>query len=57
LLALDHHPRIIRDALLGDTLEYPAEAAGFGPWTSVIVIGVVGVIALVAVRRRYRRLA
>jgi ABC-type transport system involved in multi-copper enzyme maturation permease subunit len=57
LLALDHHPRIIRDALLGDTIEYPAEAAGFGPWTSLIVIGVVGVIALVAVRRRYRRLA
>lgn len=57
LLALDHHPRIIRDALLGDTVEYPAEAAGFGPWTSLIVIAVAGVIALVAVRRRYRRLA
>lgn len=57
LLALDHHPRIIRDALLGDTVAYPAEAAGFGPWTSVIVIAVVGVIALVMVRRRYRRLA
>ncbi len=57
LLALDHHPRIIRDALLGESVEYPAEAAGFGPWTSVIVIAVVGVIATVAVRRRYRRLA
>jgi len=57
LLALDHHPRIIRDALLGETVEYPAEAAGFGPWTSVIVIAVVGAIALVAVRHRYRRLA
>jgi ABC-2 type transport system permease protein len=57
LLALDHHPRIIRDALLGETVEYPAEAAGFGPWTSVMVIAVVGVIALFMVRRRYRRLA
>jgi ABC-2 type transport system permease protein len=57
LLALDHHPRIVRDALLGETVEYPAEAAGFGPWTSVIVMAVVGAIALVAVRRRYRRLA
>jgi ABC-2 type transport system permease protein len=57
LLALDHHPRIIRDSLLGDTIEYPAEAAGFGIWTSLIVIAVIAVIAVVMVRRRYRSLA
>ncbi|MEX1038368.1 MAG: hypothetical protein WDZ96_05910 [Acidimicrobiia bacterium] len=57
LLALDHHPRIIRDALLGDTVQYPAETAGFGIWTSVIVIAASAAIAVVAVRRRYRRLA
>jgi hypothetical protein len=57
LLALDHHPRIIRDALLGDTVDYPAEIAGFGPWTSVFVIVVVTVIGVVVVRRRYRKVA
>lgn len=57
LLALDHHPRIIRDALLGNTVEYPAEIAGFGPWTSVVVIVVVTAVATVVVRRRYRKIA
>lgn len=57
LLALDHHPRIIRDALLGDTVDYPAELAGFGPWTSFIVIVVLSIIAVLVVRRRYRKIA
>ncbi len=57
LFALDHHPRIIRDALLGDTVDYPAEIAGFGPWTSVFVILAVTVIGVVVVRRRYRKIA
>ncbi len=57
LLAIDHHPRIIRDYLLGNTVQYPAEAAGFGVWTSVIVIGVAVVAAAWAVRQRYRKLA
>lgn len=57
LLALDHHPRIIRDYLLGDTVDYPAEIAGFGMWTSVIVIIVAVAAAAVAVRTRYRKLA
>ncbi|HEY5890116.1 MAG TPA: hypothetical protein VIW94_05400 [Acidimicrobiia bacterium] len=57
LLALDHHPRIIRDALLGDTVEYPAELAGFGPWTSFIVILALSIIAVFVVRRRYRKIA
>lgn len=57
LLALDHHPRIIRDHLFGDTVEYPAEAAGFEVWMSIIVIVVAVALALVFVRARYRRLA
>lgn len=57
LLALDHHPRIVRDELLGDTVEYPAEAAGFGLWTSITVIVILVVISLIVVRRRYRSLA
>jgi len=57
LLAFDQHPRIIRDALFEDTVEYPAEMAGFGVWTSVAVVVVVVVAAVVIVRRRYRQLA
>lgn len=57
LLAFDHHPRIIRDALLGDTVEYPAELAGFGPWTSFIVILALSILAVFIVRRRYRKIA
>lgn len=57
LLALDHHPRIIRDELLGDTVAYPAEVAGFGMWTSIIVIVATALVAAVLVRSRYRRLA
>ncbi|MEE8405747.1 MAG: hypothetical protein V3S32_01205 [Acidimicrobiia bacterium] len=57
LLAFDQHPRIIRDVLFEDTVEYPAEIAGFGVWTSVAVVVVVVVAAVVIVRRRYRKLA
>jgi ABC-2 type transport system permease protein len=57
LLALDQHPRIIRDYLFNDTVTYPAEAAGFEVWASAIVIGVLVVIAAFFVRARYRRLA
>jgi ABC-2 type transport system permease protein len=57
LLALDHHPRIIRDYFFGDTVEYPAEAAGFEVWASVIVIAVCVIAATAFVRARYRRLA
>lgn len=57
LLALDQHPRIIRDNLLGDTVTYAPEAAGFGVWTSVLVIAVLVIAAVVFVRARYRRLA
>jgi ABC-2 type transport system permease protein len=57
LLSLDQHPRIIRDYFFGDTVTYPAEAAGFEVWASVAVIAVLIVAAVWFVRRRYRRLA
>ena len=57
LLALEQHPRIIRDYLFEDTVQYPAEAAGFEVWASVIVIAVLALIAVGFVRARYRRLA
>ena len=57
LLALDHHPRIIRDHFFNDTVEYPAELAGFEVWVSAaVILGAVAVAAAV-VRARYRRLA
>lgn len=57
LLAFDHLPRVIRDALFRDTVTYPAEAAGFGGWTAAAVIGAAVVISAFLVRARYRRLA
>lgn len=57
LLAFDHLPRVIRDALFRDTVTYPAEAAGFDGWTAAAVIAVVSVLSVIFVRARYRRLA
>jgi hypothetical protein len=57
LLALDHHPRIIRDHLFNDTVQYPAEAAGFDYLASIVVIAVVVAAAAIFVRFRYRKLA
>lgn len=57
LLALDHHPRIVRDHLFENTVEYAPEAAGFEVWTSVIVISLLALTAAAVVRARYRRLA
>lgn len=57
LASLDQHPRIIRDFLFENTVEYPAEAAGFEVWASVLVISALVVAAVVFVRSRYRRLA
>lgn len=57
LLALEQHPRIIRDFLFEDTVEYPAEGAGFEVWASVAVIAILAAIAVGFVRARYRRLA
>jgi len=57
LLALDHHPRIIRDYLFGDTVTYAPEAAGFEVWVSIVVIAVLMLVAAWFVRSRYRRLA
>jgi hypothetical protein len=57
LLSIDQHPRIVRDFFFGNTVEYPAEAAGFEVWMSVLLISVVAAAAVVFVRARYRRLA
>jgi ABC-2 type transport system permease protein len=57
LLALDQHPRIIRDYFFGDTVDYPAEIAGFEVWVSVVAIVVLVLFAAWFVRMRYRRLA
>jgi ABC-2 type transport system permease protein len=57
LLSIDQHPRIIRDYFFEDTVNYPAEAAGFEVWASALVIVVVVAVAVVFVRSRYRRLA
>jgi len=57
LVSIDQHPRIIRDYLFGDTVTYPAEAAGFEVWVSLVVIVVLVIIATTVVRARYRKLA
>ena len=57
LLSIDQHPRIIRDYFFGDTVEYPAEVAGFDPWVSGLVILVILAFAVVFVRSRYKKLA
>jgi len=57
LLAFDHLPRVIRDALFRDTVTYPAEAAGFDGWTAAAVIAVVSILSVIFIRVRYRRLA
>ncbi len=57
LLALDHHPRIIRDYFFGDTVTYAPEIAGFEVWVSAVIIIGLAVGAAWFVRRRYRRLA
>lgn len=57
LLALDHHPRIIRDHFFDDTVDYAAELAGFDVWVSGVVIAVMVVLSFIVVRYRYRKLA
>lgn len=58
LLAVDQHPRIIRDELFGiRTADYPAIQVGFDPWVSVVVVAVVALGSLWLVYRRYARLA
>jgi ABC-2 type transport system permease protein len=57
LLAVDHHPRIIRDHFFGDTVAYAPEQAGFEVWVSVVAVVVLAAAATVFVRYRYRRLA
>lgn len=58
LLAFDGHPRYVRDWVFGSDLgSYWPERAGFEPWVSLVVIGVVAASGAIWVYRRYRRLA
>lgn len=58
LLALDDHPRYVRDWIFDSDLgSYWPERAGFDPWVSLAVIVVVAVAGSAWVYRRYRRLA
>lgn len=58
LLALDQHPRYVRDWIFDiDTEMHAAEQVGFHPWASVAVIVVVAVAGVVWTHRRYQRLA
>lgn len=60
LLALDDHPRYVRDWLFGSDLAdptYAPEAAGFSPWLSVAVIVVIAVGGAMWMYRTYRKLA
>ncbi len=58
LLAVDDHPRILRDWIFGiDTQTFAAERVGFEPWVSVVAVAAVAGIGAVWVRWRYRRLA
>ncbi len=58
LLALDDHPRYIRDWIFDRDLDtYWPETAGFDPWVSVVVVTGVAVAGYLWVYHRYRRLA
>lgn len=58
LLAVDQHPRIVRDWVFSiSTAEYPAGQVGFEPWVSLVAIVVVAVGSLWWVHHRYRSLA
>ena len=58
LLALDQHPRIVRDRIFEiTTADYPAVQAGFGVRTSVAAVLVVAALGVWWVYHRYRKLA
>ena len=58
LLALDQHPRIVRDWLFDvNTVDYPAEVVGFDPWVSVGIVCLVAAGGIWWVHHRYRRWA
>ncbi|MDX1691936.1 MAG: hypothetical protein R3290_13035 [Acidimicrobiia bacterium] len=55
LLAVQFHPGYVKDWIMSaDTQHWVPESAGFQPWVSLVVIGVVALLALGAVRARYR---
>jgi ABC-2 type transport system permease protein len=58
LIALEQHPRYVRDWIFDiDTIEHLPERAGFEPWASLVVTGVLVVLAVVVTRWQYRRIA
>lgn len=58
LLAVDQHPRIVRDWVFAiTTADYPARQVGFDPGVSVAAIGVIAAASVWWVHARYRRLA
>jgi len=58
LLALEEHPRIVRDWVFGITTgEYVPRAAGFDPWVSLAAVGALFALVGIGVWGRYRRLA
>ncbi len=58
LLALDQHPRVIRDWVFDiRTSDYPAIQVGFEPWVSLVVISVVAAGGVWWIHRRYGQLA
>jgi ABC-2 type transport system permease protein len=57
LLAIEQHPRYVRDWIFGvDSLEHIPEAAGFGPGVSLAVIFALAIVSGVVLVWRYRRL-
>lgn len=58
LLALDDHPRFVRDWIFDvDLGRFTPEVHGFAPWVSMVSIGVVAVAGGWWTHRRYRSLA
>ena len=57
LLALEEHPRIVRDWVFDiTTAEYVPGVAGFEPWVSLVAVGVLLMLLGSLVWARYRRL-
>ncbi len=54
LLSLLQHPEVVRDWVFDKNPTSAPTAAGFEPWTSAVVIGVVAVVTAYLMHRRYR---
>lgn len=57
LLAIEQHPRYVRDWIFGiDSLDHIPEQAGFGPGVSLAAVAILAVVAVGTLVWRYRRL-